>query len=252
METLFVGRNIIFLPEVDSTNSYAISLLKNVNVVEGTVVYTKHQTAGKGQRGNNWNAEPASNTTASVILKPSFLELKKHFILYQIAALACYDVMAELLNNSQIDIKIKWPNDILVNEKKIAGILIENVINHHQINFSVIGIGINVNQKTFEQAPNASSLSLMIGREFDTEIVLKNLCVHLEKYYLMIKNDKAERINELYHQRLFKRAEWQDFEINGAIQKLLVKGVGKTGLLLLEDKEGHQSEYDVKQVKWVI
>ena len=158
METLFIGSNIIFLPEVDSTNSYATELLKNVNIAEGTVIHTAHQTQGKGQRGNSWEAQIASNLTTSIVLKPSFLELKNQFFLYQITALACYDLMAELLNNSQYDIKIKWPNDILVNKKKIAGILIENVITHSTLNYSVIGIGINVNQLLFTDGINATSL----------------------------------------------------------------------------------------------
>jgi BirA family transcriptional regulator, biotin operon repressor / biotin---[acetyl-CoA-carboxylase] ligase len=126
METLFVGKNTIFLPEIPSTNSYATHLLKNVNLAEGTVVHTANQTQGRGQWDKRWSSEPSSNLTVSVVLKPTFLELKKQFLLYQIAALACYDTIAGLLNNSQYDIKIKWPNDILINRKKTAGILIEN------------------------------------------------------------------------------------------------------------------------------
>src|SRR5215211_2478906 len=104
METLFIGANLIFLPEVDSTNSYAIELLKNVNLPEGSVIHTANQTSGRGQRGNVWNTRPGSNLTVSVVIKPTFLDLKHQFYLYQITALACYDVMTEILDEGQFDI----------------------------------------------------------------------------------------------------------------------------------------------------
>ena len=135
METLFIGRNTIFLSDVSSTNSYALSMLNNVNVAEGTIIHANYQTQGKGQRGLQWSALQGLNLTFSVILKPSFLHLTKLFYLYQISALACFDSLTELINNSHIDIKIKWPNDILIDKRKIAGILIENNLLNNQINF---------------------------------------------------------------------------------------------------------------------
>src|SRR4051812_18760955 len=150
METLFIGKNILFLPETDSTNSYAIELLKNVNPPDGTVVHTARQLRGKGQRGAAWTTEPVSNLTISIIVKPAFLSLANQYFLYIVSALAVHDTTAEFLAPRQFDIKIKWPNDILVNRKKIAGILIENRITGNLINASVIGIGINVNQASFD------------------------------------------------------------------------------------------------------
>lgn len=126
METLFIGKNLLFLHEVESTNTYAMNLLRNVNAIEGTVVYTDNQTHGKGQRGANWGSEIAQNITASIIIKPHFLNIDNAFYLSKISALAVYDVLTELLPNSHNGIKIKWPNDILVNQQKISGILIEN------------------------------------------------------------------------------------------------------------------------------
>src|ERR1043165_9220886 len=149
MSTLFIGQNKVFLPETHSTNSYAIELLKNVNAIEGTVVYTHKQTQGKGQRGNSWIAEPQRNTTLSLILRPVFLNSKNTFYLSKITALALHDLLTEILDVGQFDIKIKWPNDILVNSKKIAGVLIENSILNEHLQWSVIGIGINVNQDNF-------------------------------------------------------------------------------------------------------
>lgn len=253
METLFIGKNIIFLPETESTNSYATHLLKNVNPAEGTVVHTANQTRGRGQRGNAWNAEPASNLTASIILKPAFLGLKNQFFLYQITALACYDTMAEILNNSHFDIRIKWPNDVLVNKHKIAGILIENIIGNSTIEWSVIGVGINVNQLNFVRGMNATSLRMLLlnDKPFPVKEILLRLCAHLEKYYLALKNNKTEWIKEQYLQKMFGLNAWLNFEVEGKVKNLLVKGLSDTGLLVLKDGIGRVLEADVKDVKWL-
>jgi BirA family biotin operon repressor/biotin-[acetyl-CoA-carboxylase] ligase len=250
METLFIGKNLIFLPEMNSTNSYAIDLLKNVNLAEGTVVHTTNQTQGKGQRGSTWISEPGGNLTASVVLKPTFLDIKNQFFLYQIAALAVYDAMAELLGTGQFDIKIKWPNDILVNRKKIAGILIENHIQNSQISWCIVGIGVNVNQELFGEVANATSLKLATGGSYAVETVLKLVCKKLETHYLSVLNTKSTSIREAYLKHLFGLDQKLDFEVAGLLSPMTVKGLGETGLLVLEDETGIIREVDVKEVKW--
>ena len=133
MQTLFIGKNLLFLHEVESTNTYAMNLLRNVNVIEGTIVYTDNQTKGRGQRGTVWSSNIGQNIISSIILKPTFLSIENSFYLSKITALAIYDVLTDILTSGQYDIKIKWPNDILVNQQKIAGILIET-------NYTVGGI----------------------------------------------------------------------------------------------------------------
>lgn len=251
METLFIGKNIIFLPEIQSTNSYAIDLLKNVNLPEGTVVHALNQTHGKGQRGSAWNAEPERNLTASFILRPTFLALKNQFLLYQVVALACYDAMAQILDSSQIDIKIKWPNDILVNQKKIAGILIENTIHNGQISWCVAGVGVNINQENFENNLKATSLKSITGKIFSIDYVLEILCQHLEKHYLALLNSRKENITSVYLKNLFGLDQYRDFELHGKIESFCVKGVGDTGLLVLQNENGEEREMDVKDIKWI-
>ena len=251
METLFIGRNILFLPQVNSTNSYAIEMLKNVNLAEGTLVHTAEQTEGRGQRGSVWKTEKTSNLTASLVLKPTFLDLKNQHYLYQISALACYDALAELLDSSQFDIKIKWPNDILVNNQKIAGILIENNIFNGQINWSVIGFGINVNQTIFDEVFNATSLKLLLEKDLIIKDVLELFCTHFEKRYLQLKNNKFELIKADYLARFFRLNNWMDFEINGEIKKMFVQGMSEDGLLSLRDVYERSHSFDVKQVKWL-
>jgi BirA family biotin operon repressor/biotin-[acetyl-CoA-carboxylase] ligase len=251
MLTGFIGRNLIFLPNVDSTNSYAMQLLKNVKPKEGTVVYAGAQTQGRGQRSKVWDSEPGRNITMSVILFPTFLELKNQRFLYQIAALACYDTIAAILKQSQFDIKIKWPNDILVNSKKVTGILIENNLIENKLLSAVLGIGINVNQKKFEQQPNATSLSLLIGKDFEPNELMIEVCNALTTYYKILKEGKTEHIQNRYQKLLFGVEEWREFTVRGKNTMLKVTGTSPTGLLLLEDLDGKQMEVDAQEVRWI-
>lgn len=252
METLFIGKNMLFLTEVDSTNTYATNLLRNVNIHEGTIVYTDKQTQGRGQRGATWVAETGANITASVILRPTFLGVSKSFYLSKISALALHDVMAEFLNHSQYDIKIKWPNDILVNNKKIAGILIENQFNGSIINTAVVGIGLNVNQQDFGDLKNTSiSLSLLSNSVFDRTEVLKKLAVYIEKWYLLLKAGKTELIDTTYLNYLFGYNILMSFknELCGNDFMGTITGVSATGKLLIEDTNKKHLEFEVKEVK---
>lgn len=252
METLFIGKNPVFLPVTESTNSYAIELLKNVNPPEGTIVYTDHQTRGRGQRGTVWESEPASNMMVSVILKPAFLDLKKQHFLYQVAALACYDTIAQLLDDSQFDIKIKWPNDILVNRRKIAGVLIENNLVNNVVTWSVVGVGINVNQVFFDSLGAATSLKQVSDTAFDVRDVMLKFCYWLEKRYLSLMSGKFDLLGRDYLDNFFgiKSTVW--FELDGAVRRMLVEGISPGGLLLLRGEDEIQREVDVKEVKWLI
>lgn len=252
METLFIGQNAIFLPEVDSTNSYAISLLKNVNPFEGTVVYTHHQTNGRGQRGNTWISENGVNIAASVILKPSFLSVKNVYQLYIISALAVHDVLSQLPNSGQFDIKIKWPNDILVNGKKIAGILNETILQNNVVSAAVIGIGLNVNQSAFPDLARATSLQMLFRQTFDLKQILAEICAQLEKRYLQLKNGNTDLLMKEYLAHFYKLNEWQLFRINQSECNCLVKGISETGLLVLQDNLHNTICCDVKEAEWLL
>lgn len=253
MQTLFIGQQLIFLHEVDSTNTYATNLLRNVNVAEGAVIFTDNQTQGKGQRGAIWNSEIGSNITVSCILKPHFLSIKNTFYLSKISALAIYDVLTELLPNSQFDIKIKWPNDILVNQKKIAGILIENNFNRDVIQHSVIGIGINVNQMEFKDLQHsASSLKLLTNQVYNKNDILEKLCQQLEKWYLKLKALKFSEIDEHYLNRLFGMNRLCLFSnTNNNEFSATIIGIDPDGKLILKHTDGKLYYYDVKEVKLV-
>ena len=252
METLFVGQNAIFLPEVESTNSYATALLKNVNLAEGSVIYSTNQTNGRGQRGNSWISGPGLNLAVSYILKPTFLSIDKLHYMYIISALAVHDLMAEMLDSSQFDIKIKWPNDILVNKKKIAGILNENFLNNSVANTTILGIGINIDQVDFNGLENVTSLKLLSSKEGDVNAILKALNKHLENYYLKLKGQHYDTLLNNYYSHFYKIGELQTFIINDQKKEFKVKGINEKGLLNLTDDSGQEHYFDIKEIKWAL
>ncbi len=254
METLFIGKNSLFLHDVESTNTYAMNLLRNVNPIEGTVVHTDNQTQGKGQRGALWTSKIGQNITVSVILKPQFLGLDRTFYLSKISALAIYDVLTDILSNSQYDIKIKWPNDILVNSRKIAGVLIENNFSAHAIQYSVIGVGLNVNQDEFgDFERTATSIKLLLDRDFDRKKALELLCQKLEKWYLKLKEQKFELIDEMYLGYLFGINQSLSFEnMDKTVFEGKIIGVNKEGKLRIELLSLQVKEFDIKEVKFLI
>ncbi len=251
METLFIGQNHIHLNEVDSTNSYAIALLKNVNLTEGSLITCDNQTQGRGQRGSLWEAQAGQNATFSLVLKPTFLSQEKLFYLSKCSALAVYDVLTQVLVSGHFDIKIKWPNDILVDKKKISGMLIENNFSNQQLLWSVLGVGLNTNQITFSEGINATSLKNLTLTKHDTLGITKAFCTAFEGYYLQLKNKSFKQIDVLYYQRLFGLNEWIDVEIDGKVERLFFETVTESGRIELYNEAGKSQLFDVKQVKWL-
>lgn len=245
---------MLFLPEVESTNTYAINLLRNVNIVDGTVIYTDNQTQGKGQRGTVWASETGKNITLSAILQPHFLDIKQSFYLSKITALACYDVLTEILDASHYDIKIKWPNDILVNMKKIGGILIENNLNGSKIQHAVIGIGLNVNQQNFgDLSVFATSIKIEKNEDFNTSIILESLCSKLEKWYFKLKENKFDFIHSNYLAHLFGLNETFNFiDSLGHNFYAEIINVEENGKLLVRNTNDELLTFDIKEVKIII
>ncbi len=251
MTTLFIGQNKIFLPSTESTNSYAIDLLKNVNTNEGTVVFADEQTAGRGQRGSSWQTESSMNITLSVILKPTFLSVKKAFYLSKVTALALHDVLTELLNEGQFDIKIKWPNDMLINKNKVAGILIENSFKEDIILWSVIGIGLNVNQIIFDGLSSVTSIKLLTGNDMEVGKAMNAILKYIEKWYLKLRAEKFDEIDEAYLKRLFGMNGEMDFEEGNKRYKAKIAGVNDAGQLLIETANKETRSFNVKEIKMI-
>jgi len=248
--TLFVGQRVIRLDQVDSTNNFAMGLLKGMPLEEGAVVTTSWQTRGKGQRGNSWESAPGKNVTCSIILRPTFLDPIQQFDLTRVISLALTDVLHDLLPEEEV--KIKWPNDIYVGERKIAGILIENVISGSQLSFSVAGIGLNVNQTDFNDAgEGATSLKTITGKQFDLEVVQKMIYAAVEVRYMQLRSHKERKLEIEYFSRLFKAGVLSKFTDFSAIFEARIVDVTSDGYLVLKDHTGFDRKFAMKEVGWI-
>lgn len=243
--TLFLGKQLIFVPECHSTNTLALELSQKPSTSDGTVVITDNQTAGRGQRGNTWQTEPGKNLTLSVILKPTFLQVKDQFFLNIFASLAIYD----LLQSKTDRVNIKWPNDIYVNGKKLCGILIENQIRGLQVSNTILGIGLNVNQQNFSKS-SATSLSLETGENYDLASLLQELLSHLEARYLQLKAGAYQILKDDYLNVLYWLNKLHVFESNERQFEGKITGVDEFGRLLIETLNGTEV-FEVKQVSYV-
>ncbi len=202
-----IGKKIIYLPTCQSTNTYLASQATQEDLPEGTLAYTFVQTAGKGQRGNTWESAPNQNLTFSYLLLPTFLPIADMFLLGMVTALGVHDFVAEWVGKGighlNKDVSIKYPNDVLVGKQKIAGILIENALRGENIEKSIIGIGLNINQTEFVNL-RATSLSLETGQTFDLETCLPTLVKYLGKWYEMLKEKKYIEIKANFLAKSFQ------------------------------------------------
>ncbi len=271
MDTLFIGHTIIRLEQTDSTNSHLLRLLNEEKLAEGAVVITQKQEQGRGQRGTFWQSEAGKNLTLSILLKPTFLKAEEQFSLSKTISLGVLDFISSI-NHQPSTInhpKVKWPNDIYIGNKKVAGILIENSVSGNSISHSIVGIGINVNQEKFSaELPNPTSLKLISGKDlpaeafakagFDLEDCLSQLCSCIEKRYLQLRpqsltpSPKREGgIDSDYLKNLYRFNEWANYNYKGENVKAKITGVSKIGKLVLEKENGEKLECDFKEVGFV-
>ncbi len=244
--TLFIGKKIVFVPTCTSTNDLAIKLLQQPTAVEGTIVVTDSQTAGRGQRGNQWQTEPGQNLTLSIILKPVFLAVKDQFYLTMVTALGVHDF---LKTQAPTPAQIKWPNDILMGGKKLGGILIENQLQSDSISAAVIGIGLNINQKAFA-IHTATSLSLVAQHDFTLQETFALLLSHLESRYLMLRNGHLDVLKRDYLQNLFQLNEVANYLHSDQQFTGIIRGVDAWGKLIIETEQGVKS-FDLKEVSFL-
>jgi BirA family biotin operon repressor/biotin-[acetyl-CoA-carboxylase] ligase len=244
--TLFLGQNLIFVPECHSTNSLLNDLNNQSDLAEGTVVITNNQTAGRGQRGNKWEATPGLNLTFSLLLRPRFINAKDQFRLNMAISIA---IAEALRKTSMTQVKLKWPNDIFLNGKKIGGILMENQVQGSSISTSVAGIGLNINQREFS-FNGATSLALASGMEYDLAALFRLLIECMEAEYLDLKNGSVALLKQRYLAFLFKFKEQQDFEASGENFTGMIHDVDEDGKLCVET-DGSTRKFAFKEVTFV-
>lgn len=243
--TLFIGKEIVFMPQCQSTNSEAIALCANKAVGEGTIVITNHQLAGRGQRGNNWESTAGLNLTFSIVLTPKFLRLQEQFMLNIITSLAIHDCLAAC---GVPNATIKWPNDVMVNGKKIAGILTENQVNGSVLTYSVIGIGLNVNQDMFDY-PTATSLRILTNTVHDLNALLINVLEKLEVRYIQLRNGNIKELISAYEAVLYWKGEEHTFYANGKEFLGTINEIDGNGQLVIDCGDEVRT-FGTKQVEY--
>lgn len=239
----------IRLNETTSTNSYLRGLVGKESLPEGSVVVTEFQTAGRGQVGNSWESEGGRNLMFSVILYPDFLPANRQFLISQIAALSVKETLDQYID----DITVKWPNDIYWKDRKICGMLIENDLTGHSLYCSVIGIGININQREFlSNAPNPVSLFQITGREYDREELLNSFLKRLYDRYLGLILEKEEEIRNSYMAALYRGEGFHPYRDEQGLFQARIRDIEPTGHLILELNTGEVRRYAFKEVSTVI
>ena len=196
---------LIHINETNSTNNYLQSLCSEQKVEELTVVVADFQTSGRGQRGNSWESDPGKNLLFSTVIFPEFLEARRQFLISQVISLA----IKEELDTYTTDISIKWPNDIVINGKKICGILTEMSAQFDYINHIVVGIGINVHNESFPEEISQMASSLMIeagGKRFHRAQIIAETMSYFEQYYdTFLKTQDLSALVREYDELLVNR-----------------------------------------------
>ena len=251
-----IGTPFIELQSVDSTNNYARGLIKASRLPErqgtdlhGLTLFAHEQVAGKGQRGRVWTAEKDMNITMSVIIDPRPLEPGDQFPLSAAVALASRDFFLQYALDK---VSVKWPNDLYWQDRKAGGILIESGISPDPVvwNWSIIGIGININQTHFpDYLPNPVSLKQITGSDYKLIPLARELCRCLEKNIVQLKEQGPETILSAYNEALYKRGQTVRFKKENRSFEALVKGVDKHGKLVLE--HAIEESFSFGELEWI-
>ncbi len=251
MRTRIIGQQLIELASVDSTNMCAAELLALKEIGHGAVILAHEQTDGRGQRGRIWRSGAGLDITTSVVLLPQHLPANEQFVLAKIAALAVHDVVAEAMRMAVggEPVRIKWPNDILVDRRKVAGILIANELVAGMVVSSVLGIGINVNSSELDAEFNATSLRMETGLVHDRLALLEGLCQRLE-HYLDLWESGDRQFHSRYTDLLWSRGRYADLELDGQPFSARPVDVDAHGRLLVEDEAGHVQAFALERLRF--
>lgn len=239
--------NIIKLDATASTNAYLRTMLTSCDLENFTTIVTENQFAGQGQRGTTWVSEAGSNLTFSVLMKSESEAIQRIFDLNALVALCVATTLKKIAN---LPFFIKWPNDILSANKKISGILIENSIKSNGEIYSIVGIGINVNQKQFPAMSKASSLALLTGESWDKETLLHELLATLKEGYEALQGGGVRSVWEGYTTHLYRKDRVSTFELpNGTRFNGMIKAVTPYGKLVVDVENQGETEFGLKEIK---
>lgn len=248
MPKKLIGNPIIQVDECISTNVLMVEL-DNMNTLPmGTVVSANFQTLGKGQFTKIWQSDKSQNILMSILFRTENMKIENIFLLNKAFCIALQEAIQFFL--LEYKVYIKWPNDIIVNHKKICGVLIENTIQNHRVSRSILGIGINVNQMVFEDLRLATSFKQLTNTTFALEDIQNKIFERLEFYYKLLMNQNHTFIDERYHELLYKNSINNRFILNNETKYSKVMSVNDDGMLvlILDDVPRTFQIGDIKQI----
>jgi BirA family biotin operon repressor/biotin-[acetyl-CoA-carboxylase] ligase len=238
---------LIKLDAIDSTNDFLKRLSGEQALENYTVVTAEKQTRGKGQMGAKWDSETGKNLMFSVLINNRLATISEIFDLNVAVALA---VLTALEINNIPNLSIKWPNDIMSDNKKVAGILIENSIKNNGEISSIIGIGLNVNQLNFDELPKASSLAVIMKKEFDKNVILNQFIDFLKLNCDLINNKLAFQLWDNYNNKLFKKGIPMPFSLPDETQFMgIIQGVNSLGKLEVKLENDFIETFGIKEIQ---
>lgn len=234
--------------KLDSTNAY-LQRQQSECDIRNWVVSTEEQTAGKGMGSNGWESEVGKNLTFSLAVDMSFLPAERQFLLSEAVPLGIIEVLDTLLPADKLS--IKWPNDLVYENRKLAGILINSTIKANMMDISIIGIGLNVNQMQFQNWPtHPISLKMITGQTYDLQPLMKQIAERILIKVEQLKSGPAT-IEQDYLKRLFRYRTWADYEVDGKVLRLFMTGIDVFGRLQLVDEAQQSYSFDIKEFKFV-
>ncbi|WP_353779813.1 biotin--[acetyl-CoA-carboxylase] ligase [Winogradskyella sp. 3972H.M.0a.05] len=237
---------IIKLDAIDSTNTYLRQLSVAKALKDFTVVSAQYQKEGRGQMGTTWQSQPSKNLMFSVFKDVSFLKVNQNYAISMVVALA---LMKTLKLFSIKKVQIKWPNDILSEQKKVGGILIENILKQNTLKASIIGVGLNVNQTEFTDLPQASSLRLISGKNHDLDEILFAFIQQLKEGFQNMKAQSFLDLKRDYETNLFRKNKPSTFkDAEGNTFTGIIKGVTDSGRLRVLVEDDIIKEYEHKTI----
>ncbi len=239
-----------YIEETASTNQLMKNMLSQENLPEGFVVQAGFQVAGRGQGANHWESARDQNLLFSLLLRPAHIAIDEQFLISQIVSLGIVAALSEIVPDASDAFSIKWPNDIYWNQKKIAGILIENTWMGAKIASSVVGVGLNINQEVFESdAPNPISLCQISGMQHLLDDVFEKLITQIDYYY---EAESPELVRRHYMERIFRKEGFHLYRADEEVFEARIAGVEKDGRLIIEKKDGSKAGFYFKEVEFVL
>ena len=236
--------NHIHFDTISSTNDFVLSLKETKAFIEGLVVSSDYQFKGRGQRKKIWESKCKENLLLSILIEPK-IPIFKQFDISKYVALALYDLLVLF----KLDVKIKWPNDVIVGSKKIGGVLIQNSVSKNIITHSIIGVGLNINQQKFKKyIPEATSLKLELKNTQDIDFVKNSFLKCLKKRIIEYRLGECQE-NE-YTKSLFLLDDIASFESSGNVFEGIIRGVTKEGLLIIQIGEKYQ-RFNLNEVSFL-